>query len=119
MSDFIAALVFIVLGGTAAGILASSYAPNLRTLIGLSFVAHVLAAVGQISVTLALYGGGDIFGYSIRGEWIAALLRLDFGSYFPEVVKMLFHDDGVLPLDLPGIGSSTASMAALTGLIDF
>ena len=109
----------MLVGAFAALLQASRFSPWERPLLILSFVAHVSSAFLQVWLTRSVYGGGDLFNYADLGETLAALLRVDFSRFAPEVLRILLHGTGALPFQVPGVGSSTGSMIALAGLLSY
>jgi hypothetical protein len=119
MQDSFSTILIAVLGAVALLVAASRYRQAEVRLLFLSFAAHVAAGLGQVIITHGLYGYGDIFGYARKGEEIAAALRMDFQSVGVELVRVLFQQQGVLPVNIAGVGSSTGSMTAIAALIAF
>jgi hypothetical protein len=119
MDDLVPAFLVTVIGALLALFQASRFARWETTLLMTSFVAHIVAAFAQIWLTMGLYGGGDLFGYAWRGEAIAAVLRSDFVEFAPELLKVLFHQDGMLPVEVVGVGSTTGAMDAIAGFLSF
>lgn len=119
MSDLVPALIVMVIGFALASAQAATFSRAEARLLMLSFAAHVASSFIQVVFMRGVYGGGDIFGYTAWGELLAAAMRVDFAQFAPEVVKMLFHLAAVVPAEIPGQGTSTASMAALAGIFTF
>jgi hypothetical protein len=109
----------IVIGSVLAALQASRFESWETRLLGLSFVAHIISAFVQVILTRAVYGGGDLFNYAAMGETLAMVLRIDFGEFAPEVIRMLFHGVPYLPVPMGSAGSSTGAMAALAGFMTF
>lgn len=119
MDDFVPAFLVTVIGALLALSQASRFARWETVLLMTSFAAHIVAAFAQIWLTMGLYGGGDLFGYAWRGEAIAAVLRSDFVEFAPELLKVLFHQDGILPVEVASVGSTTGAMDAIAGFLSF
>jgi hypothetical protein len=93
--------------------------PRERTVMGLSYAAHVLAAFVQVWVTQYVYGYGDMLTYHYHGVELAHLMRYDFWDFAPEVVRLVLHQEAMLPYDVTGAGSSTGAMTGIAGLLCF
>ncbi len=119
MTEFVPALLVALVGLAFATLQASKYPRPEARLLRASFAAHVVSALGQVWMMRGFYGYGDLLNYATHGEILAAALRADFSQFAPEVLKILFHTPGVVPTEIPGMGSSTASMAALAGILSF
>jgi hypothetical protein len=119
MDDLVPAFFVMLVGTLLAVLQASRFARWESTLLLSSFAAHLVSVFVQIRLTLSLYGGGDMFGYAWRGEGVAAVLRADFARFGPEVIKILFHGMGVVPVEVVSPGSTTGAMDALAGLLSF
>ncbi len=118
MEDQLIALVY-VLGGAFFLAIASRLAvrPPERLLVALSYVAHVGGAQAQIWVTRNVFGGGDMFLYYREGQAVANAVRFGPEGTWLELVKLLFQQDPWLPVHVTGLGSSTASMTALSAFL--
>lgn len=113
MNEFLPALLVIVVGSVLVAIQVGGFSRKESPLLWLGFAAHIISAFVQVAFTRAMYGWGDLFGYTFTGEGLARLLALDFLQFAPEFLKALFHQTPNLPFDLPAVGSSTGSMFAL------
>jgi hypothetical protein len=82
-----------------------------------SFAMHIAAAIAQVVITRVVYIWGDLFGYTLVGQAVAAMVRVDFQQYAPEVLKLLFHELPQLPVEIPGPGSSTGAMVAAAAIV--
>jgi hypothetical protein len=119
MNEFLPILLVLVVGGSLAALQASRFDKQASPWILASFGAHAVTSFIQVWFTRAMYGSGDMVGYTGAGESLATTMRLDPGEYVPEVLRLLFHQEAQLPIDIIGAGSSTGSMAALAGLLTF
>jgi hypothetical protein len=119
MSDLLPALLVLITGGAIAALVSSRFPAKESRLILASYPAHLLAALVQIWFAVRVYGYGDLLGYTGMGEVLASAMRVDVSQYGPEALKMLFHQEAAVPGDLPGIGSSTGSMTALSGILQY
>lgn len=119
MQDFLSAVVVSVVGAVLLAFLSPRHKQRDVGLLALAFGAHVAAGAAQVLLTLSLYGGGDIFGYARNGEELAAACRADFQTVGWELVKVLFQQPAALPINVPGLGSSTASMTAISAFISY
>jgi hypothetical protein len=117
LNEALPALLVVMVGGGLALAQAVTFSRFELRLLLASFAAHVVAAIAQVVITRAAYGWGDLFGYTLVGQTIAATLRLDFEQYAPEVLKLLFHQVPQIPVEVAGPGSSTGAMAATAGII--
>lgn len=119
MQDLFSGFLISVLGAVVFVGLAQRYNARELGLFALAYAAHVGAGFAQVLITKGLYGSGDIFGYARRGEELAAALSLDFQGMAWEMLKLLFHQDAMLPITMSGIGTSTGSMSAIAGFITY
>lgn len=119
MQDLFSGLVIGLLGLILLFLIMSRYTKRETPLLLLAYVAHVVAGFAQVLITSHLYDGGDIFGYARRGEELAAALSIDFEGMGWELLKLLFHQEAMLPITITGMGSSTGSMTALAGFIAY
>jgi hypothetical protein len=119
MDDLVPAFFVMLVGALLATLQAARFSRWESVVLVMSFAAHVFSAFVQIWFTKGLYGGGDLFGYTWSGETIAAVLRADFPRFGPEVLRLLFHQVAVLPVEGFGGGSSTGAMQALAGFLTY
>lgn len=119
MQNLFSGFLIGVLGFGLLLLIMSRYPGRYQPLLVLAYVAHVVAGFAQVLITESLYGGGDIFGYARRGEELAAALSIDFYGMGWELLKLLFHQDAMLPITITGVGSSTASMTAIASFIAY
>lgn len=119
MQDLFSGLIIGLLGLVLLLLTVSRYTDRERPLLLLAYVAHVVAGFAQVLITVNLYGSGDIFGYARRGEELSAALSIDFQGMGWELLKLLFHQDAMLPITITGIGSSTGSMTAIAGFVAY
>lgn len=119
MTELAPALMVVIVGLTLAAVQASRFSREESPLMMLGFAAHVALACVQVSLTRALYGWGDLFGYTFTGEGLARLLRVDFWQFAPELLKALFHQMPNLPFDIPAVGSSTGSMVVIATFLAY
>jgi hypothetical protein len=118
MQDQLIALAYVLAGAVVLAILSRLVVrPRERVLVALSYAAHVLGAQAQIWVTRNVFGGGDMFLYYREGQAVANALRFGPDGTWVEVLKLLFQQDQWLPVHVTGLGSSTASMTALSALL--
>lgn len=119
MTEFAPALLVIIIGLSLAGVQATRFSRQEAPLLMIGFAAHVVSAFVQVWVTRALYGWGDLFGYTSMGEGLARLLQADFWQFAPELLKALFHQMPQLPFDIPAVGSSTGSMFVIATFLAY
>jgi hypothetical protein len=119
MDEALPALLVVIVGTALAFVQATRFMRFETRLLLASFAMHVGAAIAQVVITRAAYGWGDLFGYTLVGQAIAAMVRMDFQQYAPEVLKLLFHQLPQIPVEVAGPGSSTGSMAAAAGIVAF
>ncbi|HEX4336103.1 MAG TPA: hypothetical protein VH062_09335 [Polyangiaceae bacterium] len=119
MIEIVPISLVCILGFALATVISKQFEKDLERLIFASFFAHIFSAFGQVWLMRYFYGSGDILGYTAMGEALSAALRVDFYEFFPEVLKMLVHLPAVVPVEIPGQGTSTASMGALACLVTF
>jgi hypothetical protein len=109
----------VLVGAIAAAYRALRFARWEASWVFGAFVAHVVAAVAQVLITESLYGGGDIFGYARVGRALGTAMSLDFQGMAPEVLRLLFQQDAVLPVVIQHPDSPTGSMYAVSGILAF
>lgn len=119
MNEFLPILLVIVVGLAVAGLQASRFGKQESIWLVASYAAHVVTAFVQLVFTHTMYGFGDMDGYAANGEMLAATMRIDPGQFVPEVIKLLFQQEAMLPVEIGGQRSSTGSMSALSGLLAF
>lgn len=90
-----------------------------RNIVTWAFVAHVFAAFAIVIYHQDIYRGGDMWLYTVDGTRLAGLLRYDFATWAPEVVKLALHRDNVLPFTVLLEGTSTGTMSALAAFVFF
>lgn len=81
--------------------------------------AHVVLAWFQVWLHASYYGVSDMHAYFDEGSAIARFLDFDVIRFGPEVAKLALHQDTTLPALVIGEGSSTATMAAIDGVITY
>jgi hypothetical protein len=117
MNEFLPILLVVIASFAVAALQANSFSPiESRWILG-SFGAHVAGAFAQVWFTHAMYGAGDMTVYAQTGDGLAALMRYDPGQFIPEVVKLLFHQEAKLPIEIIGVGTSTGTMSAVAGFL--
>jgi hypothetical protein len=119
MNELVPALLVVFVGLSMAAVQAARFSRHESPLLLLGFAAHMASAWAQVWLTKALYGGGDLFGYTRNGEALARLLRVDFWQFAPELLKALFHQLPNLPFDVPAVGSSTGSMYVIATFVAY
>lgn len=119
MTEFAPALLVTFFGLTVAVVQASGFSRRESPFLLLGFAAHIVSACVQISLTRALYGWGDLFGYTFAGEGLARFLRVDFWQFAPELLKALFHQEPNLPFNIHAVGSSTGSMVVIATFLAY
>jgi len=119
MSEFASALLVILAGSLLVVVQATGFTRKESPLLLVGFAAHVVSAFFQVWFTRAMYGWGDLFGYTFTGEGLARLLRVDFAQFAPELLKAMFHQTPNLPFDVPAVGSSTGSMFVLATFLAY
>src|SRR5690606_35725974 len=87
-----------------------------RQILGISALAHILAAFAQVWITRRVYGYGDMLAYHASGQQLAALLRWDFFRYIPDVAGLLLHQNVQLPIEVYG-GDATGAMIGISGIL--
>lgn len=86
-----------------------------RGLMWLSFVAHQLAGIVNIAVTVYYYGYGDMTSYHQFGVLAAERLRLDFWAFAPDLVALIFHENRPIPIPMEIQTTSSGSMQGIAG----
>ncbi|MFU8803309.1 MAG: hypothetical protein ACNA8W_05830 [Bradymonadaceae bacterium] len=83
------------------------------------YLAHVVAAFTLITVSKAVYGRTDMSVYFEQGVMLAEYLSLNFKSYGPELLKLIFQmEDPYIPIDIFSTpGTSTTSMIGMSGVM--
>jgi hypothetical protein len=96
------------------------YEAEVRRLVWLAFLGHAVSACVQVWITEDFYGGGDMLNYAIDGRQISRAMEFDFASMAVENVKLFFHQENALPVDVIGGGmSSSGTMSATAGFLLF
>lgn len=91
-----------------------------RTLIGISFLLHVLAAIAIVFYhEHVAVGGGDMLAYRTIGHQIARTIEIDPVRWGGETLKLALHQPSDLPVEVMLPGTSTGTMCAFSGLIMF
>lgn len=120
MEDFLVSPIVLMVGLAIHIAIARNFTASEAGLLNLSFMAHIISGFSQIFIYTYYYGSGDMTAYRDFGIPIADALRYDFGSTFPEILKLLLQSDDVrLPFENPLGGGATGSMLALTSLLMF
>jgi hypothetical protein len=91
------------------------HAAGERGLLWVSFVAHQIAAIGNIAVTAYYYGYGDMMSYYQFGVLAADRLRADFWAFAPDLVALIFHRPPPIPLPIEVLSTSSGSMQGIAG----
>lgn len=79
--------------------------------------AHLVCAFVGAWIHIYYYNGvGDFLGYSMKGAELGAALRLS-PSLWEEVAKIITLQDAHLPIEVVGLGTPTAAMSGLTGIV--
>jgi len=118
MRDQLIAMLLVLIGGVALAVVSRTIMRRWeRTLVMLSFVAHVGAAQAQIWITRNVFGGGDMFMYQLEGVAVANAVREGADGMLLEVFKLLFQQESWIPVHVTGAGNSTGSMTAVTALL--
>ena len=112
-ADFIFSIFVVMFGALVTGGLYRKHAANLRDLMAWGFVAHVLVVPVQLGVTEFVYGGGDIYLYWERGAMAADLMRRDFSTFAPLMIRVFFHQEVPLPFEFYYGGPATAAHMSL------
>ncbi|MCA9605733.1 MAG: hypothetical protein KC619_09070 [Myxococcales bacterium] len=112
--------LFVIGVGLILFVIASRGLDRRRELpwLAFSFVAHIVAAFGQVWATLVYYRGGDALMYHAQSAQLSRLVIASPHRYLPEVLTMLVQGDARFPFPVPLIGTSTGSQVALTSLIE-
>lgn len=107
-----AVVLILLIGGGAVALAARRLPPALQRLVALAYFAHLLAAAAQVWMHLEYYGGGDMITYMKNAAPIARLLEIDFGRWFPQLVRLWLHMDSELPY-VHGAGGTSGTMVGL------
>lgn len=87
-------------------------------IVWFSFLLHSVSAVGQVVYTLYIYRGGDMLLYHDLGAVVAQQIRDDF-RYLPDLLSLALQQPGHRFFWVIGAGSSTGTMVALSGSMEF
>jgi hypothetical protein len=90
-----------------------------RKWLGWAFAGRMAAAFALVGYHEYVFRGGDMLWYVQNGRNIAALLRIDFGRWAPEVFGLLIHAENALPVTDVLAGTPTGSMSAIAGILLF
>ncbi len=71
----------------------------------------------MVLVTQGYYGQGDMLYYYHAGVMVSRWLSIDLWGNLPQVLSLLLHGQPNLPLPIIGVGRSTGTMAAISGLM--
>lgn len=117
LADVIATPVIWIVGALVVARQAQHLPRRVTHWVYLGYCGHLLGGLAQVLLTRNYFGGGDMFLYALEGEWIAEAVSQNPGRFLPEVLALAFQRDANLPMPIIGVGSSTGSMAALSGLL--
>lgn len=113
MNDVLPVLIVSVVGAVLVALCSKGFTRQEWKWVTLSFFMHVGFACAHVPITLAFYGGSDMFLYFSYGEILATMMERDPGRVIPEVTALLLHKTHHLPLAIIGAGTSTGAMSAL------
>lgn len=112
-------LVVFVLGTAATGFVARNFIAPARSLVWLSFGAHLVAASSQVWITTSVYGSGDMTMYHELGGYVARWIEVDPSSAWPETIRLLLRDEAAwFPFDVIRPGDPTGAMVAFSGVLE-
>jgi hypothetical protein len=86
-------------------------------LLGVGYMAHLVAALAQVWITRNVYRGGDILGYSQTGITLAGLVRDSPELWLPRVIDLFLQREVRFPFLVIGVGTSTGTMNALSAFM--
>lgn len=107
---FVVGLVFVLLRQ-------DRYREEERSLLLLSFFAHVASAFALTWITDAMYGSSDATLYLTEGEALAELLDRNFRFTAPHVLDLILQRDATLPVT--AAGTSTGTMTGMAAFLHF
>lgn len=114
------AIAFVTIVGVAlTGLAVQRVGPRERPLIWLSLVAHLGAAVTQVLLVYVIIGDGDMSTYLREASALASFMSAEPRRFIPEIIKLTFQLDAVLPFEPPGGAPRTRSMYGITSILSF
>jgi hypothetical protein len=117
--DVLAVFLALFLGIVVFFATRRRFSTDEQQLLLAAFVMHVVFAFLQVWVTTEVYEGGDMNEYQRGGQMLASLLRDNFVEFFPEVLKLTFHQPTNLPVEIRGGGGATGTMYGITAFLMF
>jgi hypothetical protein len=110
-------LLIVIYAGLILGFVTSRTAKADREIVILSFVAHVAGAFAIVVYHRYLYRGGDMLNYLELGRALAQIVERD-SRYLGDVLKLAFHRENDLRLDLLNLeGSTSGTMCAFMAIL--
>jgi len=113
MNDALPSLVVMLFGVFVVGVATRRLGRFERQVTFVSLALHYVASLAQVVITRDVYGGGDLMAYHRTGTNLAELLRRDFGTFAPEMIKLFTQERARLPVGLQE--SSTGTMFSVSG----
>jgi hypothetical protein len=110
-------LVVSALFALGVGLVLRRFSREVRQVVVLSAVAHVVSVLAQVWLTTSYYRGGDMLNYFRAGQVLARLLDADFSRYGGEVAALFFQRPADFPVYVFGLGSSTGTVSATAGCL--
>lgn len=117
MVDFALSLVVLTV---ALGVLlaATRGLPRARRrMLLLALAAKTVAAVALMWVMKYYYGYGDMLSFLRQGHGIVRYLEYSGFSGLQDVIAVIFQQEVQIPVRLQGVGRTTGTMSALSGLL--
>ena len=87
--------------------------------VGLAFIANIFATIAIVWVHTDFYGYGDMLSFHRVGEYLADMLRQQFATAAPDLLNILVHREPSASIRIHGIGTSTGTMYALAGFLNY
>lgn len=119
MNEVLGFIVYSTLFLLAGAAVIPRFRASERSWLWVALLIHIAAAFTMVAVTRYVFGGGDMLGYHWAGSQLAQSLRADFGSVAPRLIQLLFQQRVAMPIEIPAMGSSTASMDAIATILIF
>ena len=117
--EIVASLFVLAVGVGATTACARRVTARERPYVWWSLAAHAMAAVFQVLLVYYIVGDGDMSTYLREAARLANFMAMDFGRVAPEIVKLTFQFDAVLPYEPPGGSPRTRSMYGIATLLSF
>lgn len=117
MSEFFSALLAVAIGVVGTAALQRGRPPGETRVVWVGLLGHLVASAAQVVITLYWYGGGDLVFYAETGAQAGRLLDIDPAFYGWELLKILFQQEGYVPIPMEGYGTSTGTMVVLAAFL--